>query len=145
MSARKVPVSFSTWMAQGLIVLVPLTLAAGLLLSLVLKKTMAELTGPYLAFSLPLAIFFALVWWLRRREVLGMSSDNLARAWGCGTALLAAAVTIAITYSGAKLGLIDPRNTLGGCVTALVIGIPVSYFACHHMATRTISARRRLK
>jgi len=133
--------SLGAWLFRGLGTYLVLESLPFLMLGLALKKTAAELAGPYLACATPAAILLPLVWWLKRWEEQGASTKRLARRWGASMALSGVAVVVAVTYSGVKLGFMDPKNALGGLVVSVSLCAPILYFTLHHMVLTSISSR----
>lgn len=120
-----------------------LVLEAGpfLIAGLVLKNTASDLSGPYLAFAMPWAIMAPLIWWLRRWETQGASPKRVARGWGLVMALFGVAVIVAVFYSGIVLRLVNPTDAAGGFITAVLLSVPIFYFAMYQMALTRISSR----
>jgi hypothetical protein len=133
--------SIWVWLLWGLGIYLALEAGPFLLLGFALKKTAAELAGPYLAFAVPWAIMAPLIWWLRKWEKQGMSPKRLARGWGLSMALFGVAVVVAVSYSGVKLGLMNPMDAVGGLVVSVLLSVPISYFGMYHMVLTRISSR----
>jgi len=133
------------WLFWGLGTYLMLEIMPFLILGLALKKTAAELAGPYLACAMPAAILMPLVWWLRRREDKGASPKRLAHGWGASVALFSVAMVVATIYSGVKLGFMDPKYALGGLVVSVLLSVPISYFTLYYMAMTRISSRAAAK
>lgn len=133
--------SIWVWLFWGLLTYLVLEFGPFLLFGLALKKTVAELAGPYLACAMPAAIFIPLVWWLWQREKQNPSPKRLAREWGVSVALWGVAVVVAVIYSGVKLGFMDPKYAFGGLVVSLLLCVPIGYFTLYHMTLTRISSR----
>jgi hypothetical protein len=128
--------SLWVWLFWGLGIYLALELGPFFIAKQVLNKTASELAGPYLACAMPGVIFMPLVWWLRKWRERGMDSKRLARGWGVSTALFGVAVVVAVSYSGVKLSLMDPKGALGGLVVSVLLSVPVLYFTLHSMVLR---------
>ncbi|MGB8480129.1 MAG: hypothetical protein WCE63_15055 [Acidobacteriaceae bacterium] len=138
---RPMKLSFWAWLLWSIPFNLVLEVAPFLIAGGVLKKTVGELVGPYLAFAVPSVIIMSLVWWLRIWEQEGISPKRLARGWGLSIALFGVTVTGASFYSGVALRLMDPKDALGGFVATILLSVPISYFGMSRRALRTISKR----
>jgi hypothetical protein len=133
--------SIWVWLFWGLGTYLMLEIGPFLILVLALKKTTAELAGPYLAYAMPAVILMPLVWWLRHREEQCASPKRLARGWGASVALSCLAAEVATIYSGVKLGFMDPKYALGALVVSLILSVPIVYFTLYYMAITRITVR----
>jgi hypothetical protein len=133
--------SIWVWLFWSLGILLALELGACRIAAQVLNKTAGELTGPYIAFAAPWATFAPLIWWLRKWEERGASPKRLARGWGLGMAFFSIMVDVAVFYSGRVLHLMNPTYVVGGFITTVLIGIPISYFVVYHLVLVRIPAR----
>jgi len=131
--------SLWVWLFWGLGIYLALELGPFFIAKQALSKTAGELAGPYLACAIPGVIFMPLVWWLRKWRERGMDPKRLARRWGVSTALFCVAVVVAVSYSGVKLGLMDPTDALGGLVVSISLSVPVLYFTLHYMVLKHFS------
>ncbi|MGA3082661.1 MAG: hypothetical protein ABSD44_15025 [Terracidiphilus sp.] len=137
--------SIWVWLFWGLGTYFVLEIGPFLVLGFALKKTAAELAGPYLACAMPGAIMMPLVWWLRRWEDQGAPPKRVARGWGMCMALFSLAMVVAVTYSGVKLGFMDPKDALGGLVVSVLLSVPIGYFTLYNMAITRIPSRAAAK
>ena len=137
--------SLGAWLLRGLGTYLLLESGPFLVLGLALRKTAAELAGPYLACAAPAAILMPLVWWLRQREERGATSKRLARGWGVSVALFGVAMVVAVIYSGVKFHLMNPTDALGGLVVSVLLSAPISYFTLYHMVITRLSSRAAAK
>jgi hypothetical protein len=137
--------SIWVWLFWGLGTYLVLEIGPFLLFGVALKKTAAELAGPYLACAMPAAMFIPLVWRLWQREKQGPPPKQLAREWGVSVALWGVAVVVAVIYSGVKLGLMDPKYAFGGLVLSLLLCVPIGYFTLYYMTLTRISSRAAAK
>jgi hypothetical protein len=132
--------SLWAWLFWSLPIYLLLEVGPFLIIGWGLKKTVAELVGPYLAFAIPFAIIMPLVWWLRVSEEQGTSSKRLARGWTLSTATFFIAVIAAAFYSGVELRFMDPMDALGGFVVSVLLSVPSLYFM-YRRTLRVISTR----
>lgn len=129
------------WLSLSLPIYFVMELGAFLTIAWYLNKTVGELVGPYLAFTVPWAIVAPLVWWLRILEEQGISPKRLALGWLLSIALFFVAVMVATVYSGIELRLMDPKDALGAFVVTVLLSIPSLYFVAYRRTLRVISTR----
>jgi chromate transport protein ChrA len=129
------------WLLWSLGLYLVLEMGPFLITGWVLKKTAGGLARSYLAFALPAAIIMPLIWWLRKWEEKCTSPKRVARGWGLSVALFDIAMMVALFYSGVVLGLIDPRNAVGGFIVAVLGSVSIVYFSMYRMALARISSR----
>ncbi|HET7103034.1 MAG TPA: hypothetical protein VFI20_03005 [Terracidiphilus sp.] len=129
------------WFFGGLGTYLVLEFGLFLLFALALKKSAAELAGPYLACAMPVAIFIPLAWRLWQREKQNVSPKRLAREWGVSAVLWGIAVVVAVIYSGVKLRYMDPKYAFGGLVVSLLFCLPIGYFTLYRMTLKRIAPR----
>lgn len=132
------------WLFWGLVIYSSLEACTFFVVWLALKKTVRELSAPYLAFVVPGAILLSLVWWLNGWRERGALLKPLARGWALSMALFTLACVSAVAYSGIKLHLIDPTGSLGNFIITGVICVVISYFTMYRIALNRITARRRI-
>lgn len=130
------------WLFWGLGIYLALELGPFLIAARVLNKTAEELVGPYLAFTVPAAVFMPLVWWLRKWGRLGASPKQLARGWGTSMACWFVVVDVAFFYCGVRLGLMNRNDALGALILSLLLSVPTGYFTLHYMVIARMSSRR---
>jgi len=133
--------SIWVWLLWGLGTYLVLELGPFLLLEVTLKKTATELFRPYLACAMPGVVFMPLVWRLWQRDKQGPLPKRLAREWGVSVALFGLTVVGGVTYSGVRLGLMDPSDAIGGLVVSVLLSVPISYFVSYHVVLTRLSAR----
>lgn len=131
-----------SWLFKGLGIYLALELGSFLIAGLVLKKTVGQMAGPYLAFAVPAAIIMPLIWWVREWEEQGVTPKPLARRWGLTMVLFVIVISAAVSYSGVHLGLMGRTDAIVGFVTAAPFGSGIAYFISYHHALRIISSRR---
>jgi hypothetical protein len=121
--------SLWAWLFWGLPIYLVLEVVPFLIIGYGLKKTVAELVGPYLAFAVPAVILISLVWWLWVWEEQGTSPKRLARGWGTSVTLWGVSLLVATTYSGVKL----PHHGPDGCFRWLcrVCVVECAYWLFH--------------
>jgi hypothetical protein len=128
------------WLFQGIGIFLALEMASFVVLGFALKKTVIELAGPYFAIAVPSTIMFSVIWHLNRRAAMGAKPQKLARSWSLSVAIFFIAVTAAMYYSSATLGVMRPEDALVDLVLALLIGVPSCYFGVYKMALIRIFA-----
>lgn len=133
--------SLWAWLFLALPIYLVLEVGPFMIIGWVLKKSVGELVGPYLAFAVPAVIIFPLVWWLRIWEEQGASPKRLARGWVLSTALFLIAGIVATFYSGIELRLMAPKDALGGFIVAVLLIVPSLYFITYRRTLRVISTR----
>ena len=133
------------WLFWGLGIYLLLELGPFLIAGHVLKKTVGDMAGPYLAFAMPWAIMAPLIWWLRKREEQGASPRRLARGWGGSMALFGVVLGFAVFYSGVQLSLIRLSDAVISFVTMALFSGLIFYFGMYHMALKRISSRTTAK
>lgn len=133
------------WLFWGIGIYLALELGPFLIAGQVLKKTVGEMAGPYLAFAMPWVIMVPLIWWLRKREEQGTSPKRLARGWGLSMALFGVVLGFAVFYSGVKFSLIGLSDAVISFVTTALFSGLIFYFGMYHMALKRISSRTAAK
>ena len=129
------------WLLWAIFMYLFLELGLFLLVAEILKKSVGELVGPYLAFAIPWMFLAPLIWWLRRWEEQGASHKRLAHGWALAVVLFAILVAFAVCYSGVALYLMKPTDAIINFLFALLLISPVLYFVMYLNALRIISAR----
>ena len=134
MSISRSRESLWIWLFWGLGIYLAMEFLPFLLAKLVLNMAAADLAGPFLAFAMPAIIFMPLVWCLWRWRARGIAPKRLARRWGASMAIFSIAVIAAVGYTGAKFGLMEPRDAVGGFVVLVLLSAPVSYLTIYYLA-----------
>jgi hypothetical protein len=129
------------WLFWALGIYLALELGSFFIAALLLKTTVTELLGPYLAIAAPWIVFAPIIWWLRKREEQRASPTRLARIWGLSMAFFGVAEIAAIVYSGAVLRFITLTADLIASLLVLLLSVPILYFVMYYQALRVISTR----
>lgn len=135
--------SLWVWLFWAIGIWLVLELGPFFIAALALRKSAGELAGPYLAFAVPWAIMAPLIWWLKKWEERSVEPKRLARACGVSTALFGVVLLLAGSYSGVKLGILNPMDALGGLILSVFLCVPIFYFTVHHMVMTSRSSRAR--
>lgn len=136
--------SFWKWLFWGLVIYSALEACAFFVARIVLRRTAGELWAPYLAFIVPGVVMISLVWWLHSWRERGAPLKSLARGWGGSGALFGLACMGALAYSGVKLHLVHPRDTIVRFMVTTLVVVAVSYFTAYRTALSRITARRHI-
>jgi hypothetical protein len=129
------------WLFWCIGIYLMLELVPFLVLGLALKKSANVLVGPYLALAVPCAIIAPLIWWLWKWKERGVDPKRLARGWGASMALFGVAMVLAVSWSGVKLGLMDPKDALGGLILSIILSVPIGYFTLYYMIITRMSSQ----
>ncbi|MBI3677841.1 MAG: hypothetical protein HY243_14630 [Proteobacteria bacterium] len=113
---------------------VALMLVPAILVMLILRKTVEEMAGPYLAFAVMGPVFLLVVLALWTWEDRGASPKPLTLAWCLCMALFMLTAFAATAYSGVALHIIGAQDRneffvvsgVGGVTAALVV-VPMFY------------------
>lgn len=119
--------SFWKWLFWGLVIYSALEACAFFGAWMILKRTVREFSGPYIAFIVPGAVIISLVWWLNTWRERGAPLKPLARGWGLSMALFGVACSDAMARF---------------IVTTLIV-VVIGYFSGYRTALNRITARQR--
>lgn len=135
--------SFWKWLFWGLVIYSALEACAFFGAWMILKRTVREFSGPYIAFIVPGAVIISLVWWLNTWRERGAPLKPLARGWGLSMALFGVACLGALAYSGIQLHLVDPSDAMARFIVTTLIVVVIGYFSGYRTALNRITARQR--
>jgi hypothetical protein len=133
--------SIWVWLFWGLGIYLALEAGPFLIAGLVLKKTVGEMAGPYLAFAVPAAIIMPLIWYLKKWEEQGVTPKRLARGWGLSMVIFVVAMGVAVFYSGVKLHLMGRWDAVVSFIVSTLWGGLIVYFTLCHMVSRRLSSK----
>ena len=111
-----------------------------LVVKLVFNRTIAELIGPYLAYSIPGMIFLPCVTWLRENEG-NVRPKTLALAWSFAMAMLFCSAIAATSYSAVTLRIVNLDRAIWTSAAAMVFGSALSGFRVYPHTLKIISER----
>jgi hypothetical protein len=118
-----------------------LEFGAFVLVKLILRVSVGDLFGPYLAFAIPGISVLFLAKWLRDWEGRGPSPKQTAFAWAITMVLFFLAITAALFYSATNLRLINASDAVWVFGVMAVGGTTAGLFAGYNMALASVSAR----
>lgn len=116
-------------------------LVPAMLVMLILHKTAGEMTIPYLAFTVPGAVFVFVAKGLRSWEDHGATPRRLALVWSLSMAVFMVTVLGATTYAAFTFHLMPQEDAVGTFALAAVGGTLAAFFGGYRQVLKTATER----